>query len=447
MLTGLLLWSAGFCDGRAQALETADAIVALSSPQVEFGLKRDLVDFTSIVVEEAFNGVVMQGFASTDLTGWIRFEEEEGWGPWNTLYIVTSYTDPGFMGAYRGEAFRKSQRFELRFSTEATHFELLGAGIFDNRRDDDRRHFDFTPAPSANKTAAQYVIDTPRLHDREEWNAEPFRGTPEPLAPSGYRFMTFHHAAGFSASTLSEGREQVRRIQDFHQNGRGWSDIGYQFVLDRSGNLYQGRPFYRNDTAFADGPPLALGAHVGGSNTGNIGLCVLGCYHPPEGPNCEQTLPAAAQDSLVHAFAFFSERYGVPTASLRGHRDFASTACPGDNNYALLPEIRGRVDDALQFGDDLPEVFTLAESFPNPFRDATTIRYFLERTGIVRLKVYDVMGREIAILVDESQDGGRWYSVPLAADDLPSGIYYYRLQIEGFSGIDFEETKTLVHIR
>ena len=160
------------------------------------------------------------------------------------------------------------------------------------------------------------------LIPRAAWGAESFRGTPIPLNRPDYVNITFHHTAGFGALTLEEGLQQVKNIQDFHQNGRGWSDIGYQFVMDRSGRLYQGRPFLNNGVPFEEGPPLAQGAHVGGHNTGNIGVSVLGCYHPPEGSSCRDQMTPAALDSLLTMFAYLVERYGAPPENIMGHRDF-----------------------------------------------------------------------------------------------------------------------------
>ena len=70
-----------------------------------------------------------------------------------------------------------------------------------------------------------------------------------------------------------------------------------------------------------------------------------------------------------------------------------------------------------------------AQNFPNPFSTATTIRYSLPQPIYVRLKVYDVLGRAIATLVDEQQDGGI-YEVPFAAQDLPGGVYFYRIEMD-----------------
>ena len=83
----------------------------------------------------------------------------------------------------------------------------------------------------------------------------------------------------------------------------------------------------------------------------------------------------------------------------------------------------------------------LMEAFPNPFNPVTVIRYSLPARGWVTLTIYDVLGREVARLVDELQDAG-YRSVEWDAGSRPSGVYFYRLQAGAFV-----ETKKLVLMR
>jgi hypothetical protein len=73
-----------------------------------------------------------------------------------------------------------------------------------------------------------------------------------------------------------------------------------------------------------------------------------------------------------------------------------------------------------------PKAFGLSQNYPNPFNPSTTIEYSLVASGLVSVRVYDVLGREVASLVDERQEAGR-YSVRLDASKLSSGFYYYTL--------------------
>jgi len=79
---------------------------------------------------------------------------------------------------------------------------------------------------------------------------------------------------------------------------------------------------------------------------------------------------------------------------------------------------------------ELPVEVTLSANYPNPFNPETTIRYGLPKAGQVRLAVYNLLGHEVAILVDRSKPAGN-HTVRFGAGDLPSGLYVYRLQARG----------------
>jgi hypothetical protein len=74
-----------------------------------------------------------------------------------------------------------------------------------------------------------------------------------------------------------------------------------------------------------------------------------------------------------------------------------------------------------------PVVYSLSQNYPNPFNPSTAIQYALKSSGKVRLSVYDVMGREVAVLVDGVQNAGR-HEVTFSGAILASGIYFYKLQ-------------------
>ena len=78
-------------------------------------------------------------------------------------------------------------------------------------------------------------------------------------------------------------------------------------------------------------------------------------------------------------------------------------------------------------GEEIPRAFALKQNYPNPFNPQTTIRYSLPQPGDVRLAVYNVLGHEVAVLVDGPQPAGQ-YAAQFSGADLPSGLYVYRLQ-------------------
>jgi subtilisin-like proprotein convertase family protein len=79
----------------------------------------------------------------------------------------------------------------------------------------------------------------------------------------------------------------------------------------------------------------------------------------------------------------------------------------------------------------LPEMFALDQNFPNPFNPSTTIRYELPRTAYVTLSVFDMLGREVSVLVNDGMDAGH-HEVQFDASRLSTGVYFYRLRAENF---------------
>lgn len=95
--------------------------------------------------------------------------------------------------------------------------------------------------------------------------------------------------------------------------------------------------------------------------------------------------------------------------------------------------------DAVQ--KDIPKDFSLSQNYPNPFNPTTTINYSIKESGLVCLKVYDVLGTEVASLVNETKEPGN-YSVTFNAANLPSGMYVYIL-----STGNFVDTKKLILLK
>lgn len=86
------------------------------------------------------------------------------------------------------------------------------------------------------------------------------------------------------------------------------------------------------------------------------------------------------------------------------------------------------LDDArvARASTDVLQYFELAGNVPNPFSSQTRIVFFTPETAAVRLAVYDLLGRRVALLVDERLDAGR-HEIPFDAENLPKGQYLYRL--------------------
>jgi hypothetical protein len=96
---------------------------------------------------------------------------------------------------------------------------------------------------------------------------------------------------------------------------------------------------------------------------------------------------------------------------------------------------------AVESSSELPKNFILEQNYPNPFNPATTISFSLPRKSFVSLKVFDALGREVAILLADELSAGT-YARQWNAAGLASGVYFYRLQASSFS-----ETRKLILLR
>jgi len=82
----------------------------------------------------------------------------------------------------------------------------------------------------------------------------------------------------------------------------------------------------------------------------------------------------------------------------------------------------------------IPSMYDLEQNYPNPFNPTTTINYSLPQQGMVTLKVYNIIGQEVGTLVNGYRNAGT-HSVAFNAQQLSSGVYFYRLQAGNFSSV------------
>jgi hypothetical protein len=106
-------------------------------------------------------------------------------------------------------------------------------------------------------------------------------------------------------------------------------------------------------------------------------------------------------------------------------------------NYKLVPR---KNDDFMGLSsteneEKFPESYDLSQNYPNPFNPSTTINYSLPVEGDVNLKIYDILGREIRTLINNETKSAGQYTIYFNAQNLPSGIYIYRLQVGDFSQV------------
>ena len=204
----------------------------------------------------------------------------------------------------------------------------------------------FFPIPERRprQIAESYRFGSLEIVSRTDWGCPDGEGSRWTPAITTVTHAIVHHTAG--ANAVPDWAAEVRNIWQFHTVDRGWGDIGYNFLIDPNGVVYEGR-------AGGDG---SIGAHFSCRNTNTAGVSLLGTYSttPPT---------AAALASLRAILRELTSRFGLDPMSISvhvpsgltmpviaSHRDgndspltCTRTECPGDALYALLPAIRAEV--------------------------------------------------------------------------------------------------------
>jgi hypothetical protein len=219
---------------------------------------------------------------------------------------------------------------------------------------------------------AHATIAWPTIYRRKDWGADEKLRDSSPRYTGPIKAAFVHHTAGTNGYAPADVPKILRGVYAYHVEGRGWSDIGYNFLVDRFGRLWEGRAGGVDRTV--------LGAHTGGFNTDSFGVSVMGDYSK-EQPSAE-TVQAIAR---VIAWKFSlagdgpsldplsivelvsagggTSRYRAGTAHdfvrISGHRDAGNTECPGTYLYAQLPTIRSLVrqiiDEESTYGPAMPD--------------------------------------------------------------------------------------------
>ena len=170
------------------------------------------------------------------------------------------------------------------------------------------------------------------IHPRTEWaDAPPKTSLLDPMGKP-YRITVHHegyHSGSMNASSVCAHLRRIRTVQMRPKGvdgGLGAGDIGYHYIIDQNGGIWEGRPMKYQ------------GAHAGDfwRNKGNIGICVLGDYN-------DQLVPARARCSLKDLTVMLMARYHIPATKIYTHRELKPTECPGRNLQAYVNDLRGQL--------------------------------------------------------------------------------------------------------
>ena len=289
---------------------------------------------------------------------WARVRQHGAWGPWQHVPLLTDGPDAGQEPVRRG--------------LNATAPWWVGAsdGVQIKVRGDQPRDLNLTlinpgqvasdrATPVAPRTAPRAAqpkrAPMPPVLKRNQWRPNPryLNGQPDYLPT--IKQVHVHHTVTANGYRGQDVPAILRSMYSYHTNTLGWRDIGYNFLIDRFGRIWEGRS--------GGIGRLVLGAHTLGFNGSSVGISLIGNFETAR-------VSKSAQTSLVQLAAWKLDRFGrnpagtikvkssgsdrfragarVTLPVIDGHRDTNETACPGRYAYAKLPSVRQRTAKRVQ---------------------------------------------------------------------------------------------------
>ncbi|MFJ6212982.1 peptidoglycan recognition protein [Streptomyces sp. NPDC092296] len=215
------------------------------------------------------------------------------------------------------------------------------------------------PRASVSPTGHPYVVPRPALVTRAGWKADESLRHTKPAYAGTVKMVFIHHTDNPNGYSCSQVPEMIRAMYQYHVSELAWDDIGYNFLVDRCGTIYEGR------AGGVDRP--VVGGHTMGFNIGSMGIAAIGDF------SAGATVPKPMVDAIARLAAWKLSLAGVSPAgraamvsqdsatryrkgttvllnAISGHRDAVYTECPGDALYAALPGIRAAAARLLRAG-------------------------------------------------------------------------------------------------
>lgn len=324
-----------------------------------------------------FNAVVAEW--SHDPTAVIELrtsDDGQTWGDWLTLHADHDLTLPddeqttGSM-IFVGTEGVTHEYVQLRLSSVLFQMPFLRLTFIDSTRGPNRAEAMARQAQlDADKGSADALNSYPKPNvvSRAAWCTDSRCFCPEggcwdscvngdSLRYRPVEHLIVHHTVSNNAS--ADWVEVLRAIYNFHAFGRCWGDIGYNYLIDMNGTIYEGHR----------GGDDVVGTHSADANTYSMAVSLIGTFTEPSHPSPGIRPPAAMQDALVRLLAWKTDQrdidiydssyhadLGRGLGHLIGHRDvYGTTTCPGEQAHDLLPNIRDRV--AVELGFTPPHIY------------------------------------------------------------------------------------------
>ena len=315
-----------------------------------------------------FTGLGFSGPGAAPLVHWRALDGDEQWTDWEVVEALDPDDGPDPGTAEAATAVDRDRRWvsDAIWVGEATHLQIqvegasLGdfdvtvidaGGLSESVMERLQRRIKSvgTPAP------AEASSTMPRIISRAEWGADESWAWKNGTSPSYAKpkFSVLHHTVTKNDYTEAEAAQQVRNIYHWHAGsptGMQWSDIGYNFLIDRFGNIYEGR---RGGVDRG-----VVGAHAAGWNTGSFGIALMGNHNTmvPSDRSLGSLTDLVTWKFGIHdidpavSARITHNSQSIPT--LVGHRNIrgsynanptTTTDCPGQHLYLRMNDVRNDV--------------------------------------------------------------------------------------------------------
>ncbi|MCP4427696.1 MAG: hypothetical protein GY803_24695 [Chloroflexi bacterium] len=350
--------------------------------------------YTSPIIQSPvpFNALVPQWIADVPDTAGMKLSARTktttgAWGQWEHIHENHDWTlpgDPDLVGQMLVVPAADQTHRQIQYSVSFSRYAGETAPVLHQLT---FTVIDATAGPTVEEMQAQQAIlnaaasnaptangETPRpaVISRDIWCYYDACDYTDGLNYSPATHMVIHHTV--SANSSGDWAAIVRAIWNFHTYTRDWGDIGYNYLIDRTGVIYEGH--MNEDYLNLD----VVGTHAAAANTGGMGVSLIGTFSTPdEYPGYDDTPPPEMLAAAVDLLSWKADQrdidvygasrmpytdWGLP--HLMGHRDVyggTNTSCPGGNAYDLLPYLRDETAQRINFTSPHIYIDELSDAF------------------------------------------------------------------------------------
>ncbi len=299
------------------------------------------------------------------------------------------------------------------------------------------------PDPAPPITPAGASPSQPGIITRSKWGADESLRKKAPEYAEPLRMAIVHHTATTDSYSKEKSDDIVRAIYAYHTKTNGWNDIGYNFLVDRYGQIFEGRYGGITNTV--------IGAHSLGFNRNSTGIAMIGNFGGAKPPDVAMSSlkrilawrldlgfvdPTGGLTYISNGSNRYKDGVKVSLKSISAHRDIGKTECPGDPLYRSLSWLRAEASK-----DGLPKLYDAKVSRPIVTPNGDGVADGVKLTGRLSGKMswkVDVVDAAGSVLRSVSGFGStisvNWYGKDLSGVPVPQDVYRFKITGKNSAG-------------